>query len=83
MKRAIPILIMLAGCASEPMRQVVEVKVPVIVPCLGEVPTVPVWKFDTIKTDADLFVKVDGLLIEREQRIKYEALLSAAMAGCR
>lgn len=83
MKRAIPLLILLAGCASEPMRQVIEVKVPVTIPCLGEVPTEPLWYFDTVKLEADLFAKVDGLLIEREQRIKFEAELTAAIAGCR
>jgi hypothetical protein len=83
MKRAIPILLLLSGCASEPMRQVIEVKVPVTIPCLGEVPAEPPWHFDTIKPEADLFTKVDGLLIEREQRVKFESELTAAMAGCR
>lgn len=82
MTRILPLLL-LAGCAAQPLQPPLEVQVPVIVPCLGEIPKRPAWEFDRTPKAADLYQKVDALLIEREQRKGYEAGLEAAMAGCR
>lgn len=69
----------LAGCASGPPKQVL---VPVPVYCEVKLPKEPVWATASLAADADIFVKVRALLVERRQRISYEKLLRAAIAGC-
>lgn len=69
----------LAGCAGGPPARVL---VPMPVNCKVDMPKKPVWATSTMAPDADIFVKVRALLVERRQRVTYEKLLEAAIAGC-
>lgn len=71
-----PIFLALAGCTTT---KVVEVKVPVPVPCVVEKVEEPVYPTAQGST---LFERVKVLLAEIELRKGYEAKLKATMAGC-
>lgn len=71
--------LVLAGCASGPPGRVL---VPVPVYCEVAMPKRPVWATASLAQDADIFVKVRALLVERRQRITYEKLLETAIEGC-
>lgn len=71
-----PIFLALTGCATK----MVEVKVPVPVPCVVERVEEPV--FPAVAEDAGLFERVKALLAELELRKGYEAKLKATVAGC-
>lgn len=78
--KIIPILL-LAGCASAPPAPV-RFEVPVMMPCIGEVPLRPVYEFDKLlptATDGEIILAL-GRDWARGQ--KYEMLLEAAIAGC-
>lgn len=75
----------LTGCAGQTpqiVREPYEVKVPVAVPC--KVPTIaaPLFAFDTVTPDDDVYVKGRALLAERTQRAAYETELKAALQAC-
>lgn len=76
------VLLALAGCASAPPASI-RVEVPVMVPCIGEVPARPAYEFDKLPaaaTDGEIILALarDWLLGRR-----YEGDLEAAIAGCR
>lgn len=71
-----PIFLALAGCTTT---KVVEVKVPVPVPCVTEKVEEPVYP---VATGSTLFERVKVLLAEIEMRKAYELKLKAAVAGC-
>lgn len=71
-----PIFLALAGCTTT---KVVEVKVPVSVPCVVEKVEEPVYPTAQGST---LFERVKVLLAEIELRKGYEAKLKATVAGC-
>lgn len=80
MRAAVFLLVLvLAGCGH---RIPAEVRVPVAVPCRVDMPAKPVWATQSLRDDADIFDQVKALLAERRQRIGYERLLEAAIAGC-
>lgn len=72
-----PIFLALAGCTTT---KTVEVKVPVIVPCVTEQVEEPIYP--EVSEDAGLFERVKALLAERELRKGYEERLRAVVAGC-
>ena len=72
-----PIFLALTACGGT---KVVEVKVPVTVPCITETVTEPVYP--TVEGDAGIYERVKVLLAERELRKGYEARLKAQVAGC-
>lgn len=73
---------MLAGCATKaPTTQ--EVKVPVHVPCVGEMPAAPVYEFDKLAPAASDGEKVLALARDWPRGRKYEGELEAVVAGCR
>ena len=79
---AISCAVLLAGCATAPAAPV-RVEVPVMVPCVGEVPQRPDYEFDKLPTTA-----TDGEIILALARDwipgrKYEGKLEAIIAGCR
>ncbi|WP_256675067.1 hypothetical protein [Pseudomonas sp. URMO17WK12:I11] len=76
---------LMAACAgkAEPQVQYVRVEVPVQVPCRTPEVTVPSWAGAGLRITDSLEVKVRALLAERRQRIGYERLMEAAVAGCR
>ena len=80
------ILVLIAGCTSQPVTEpeprVVRVEVPVPVPCQVKAPAVPAWSAEGLRKGDSLEVKVRALLAERRQRIGYERLLVAAVQSC-
>lgn len=78
------LLLLLAGCASNPTIQTVEVKVPVAIPCLpSTMPSKP-----NILANAELSKLADGPLVleiaaERLDLLSYAAQTDAILQGCR
>ena len=75
------LVLMLAGCGSTPPAPV-RVEVPVMVPCVGEVPPRPAYEFDKLPSTA-----TDGEIVLALARYwprgrKYEVELEAVIAGC-
>lgn len=78
---AISCAVLLAGCATVPPAPV-RIEVPVMVPCIGEVPPRLAYEFDKLPATA-----TDGeiiLALARDWSIgrKYEGQLQAVIAGC-
>lgn len=73
----------LAGCASGPPPLPVEVRVPIAVPCLSEVPARPELLTDGALVALDDYRLVLELARDRRLRQAYEAELEAVVAGCR
>ena len=75
----------LAACCPPQLivKEPVEVKVPVPVPCQIQPPQKPIWQLDyPAVRSAGLFVKGNSALIELEQRRQYERELEAALSAC-
>lgn len=73
---------LLAGCTSAPPA-LQRVEVPVMVPCVGEVPARPTYEFDRLpasSTDGELIL---ALARDWTRGRKYEGELEVAIAGCR
>lgn len=69
------------GCASA-LPTPVRVEVPVIVPCVGEVPQRPAYEFDKLlatATDGEIIL---ALARDWARGRKYEAELEAVITGC-
>lgn len=79
---AISCAALLAGCGSAPAAPD-RIKVPLMVPCIGEVPPRPAYEFDKLLPTA-----MDGEIIMALARDwprgrNYEAKLLAVVIGCR
>ncbi|WWQ12965.1 hypothetical protein PQ43W_19 [Ralstonia phage PQ43W] len=78
------LVLLLAGCASEP--QIVykpqRVEVPVAVPCKVKAPDKPTWGLSGASVTDDIYVKGRAALAEILQRQAYEAQLEAAVGAC-
>lgn len=73
---------LLTGCTSAP-RAPVRVEVPVILPCVGEVPRRPAYEFDKLPAAA-----TDGEIVLASARDwargqRYEMELEAVIFGCK
>lgn len=79
---ALLVVVWLTGCATT-VREPVEVKVPVPVPCVSEIPQAPVFAFSQAKFGQPLDEHVALLLADRRQRIGYEAALLGLLEACR
>ncbi len=73
--------LLLASCASAPPATV-EVKVPVIVPCVTVMPARPVFAYRGLAPDASDGEVVLALARDTPLHLKYESELEAALAGC-
>lgn len=81
----IPIIILtvlLAGCATVPPAPV-RVEVPVMVPCMGDVPPRPAYEFDRLPATATGGEIVLALARDWLRGRAYEAQLEVVIAGCR
>lgn len=86
MIRMIRILVssaLLVGCASGPPPLPAEVRVPIAVPCLSEVPVRPDLLLDGALAALDDYRLVLELARDRRRRQGYIAELEAVVAGCR
>ena len=73
----------LCACGSCPTKtELVYVDVPVSVPCVKQVPEKPLFAVSLVKSTDDLPTLVDAYMVERHQRIAYEAKLEAVITGC-
>jgi len=75
------LILLLAGCASAPPAPL-RVEVPVMISCVGEVPTRPVYEFSALAptaTDGDIVL---ALARDWPRGRAYELKLEAAIAGC-
>jgi hypothetical protein len=87
MKYALAVSLILVGCATPktpepPIIRTVEVKVPVQVPCVVQLPTKPVWELDRTPPDSGIFDLAKAAVIEIKQRIQYQIVLEAAAKSC-
>lgn len=74
---------LLAACSPVKVVEVpVEVKVPVMRPCVMGMPTEPVYETTHLQANDSVCAMVDALLIERHQRMAYIKLLQARLTGC-
>jgi hypothetical protein len=72
----------LTGCATKP--PITErVNVPVIVPCVREVPARPAFEFERLTVEASDGAKVLALARDLPRHLKYEGDLVAVVDGCR
>lgn len=78
---AISLAVLLAGCASAPPAPV-RVEVPVMVPCVGEVPARPAYEFDKLSASATDGEIILALARDWARGRKYERDLEVAIAGC-
>ena len=78
---AISCAVLLAGCASTPSA-LVRVEVPVMVPCIGEVPPRPAYEFDKLQTTATDGEIILALARDWLRGRGYEGELEAAIVGC-
>lgn len=75
------LVLLLAGCASAPPAPV-RVEVPVMVPCVGEVPQRPAYEFDKLPaaaTDGEIIL---ALARDWVRGRAYDGVLEAVIAGC-
>lgn len=74
-------VLLLAGCAGEPAREVVEVKVPVAAPCIAQAPVRPTYHFGAGDWPGE---KPAALLLtsDLEAAKQYGVAWEAAAAGC-
>ena len=79
-------LVLLTGCAADPVIEYVdrpvEVKVPVVMPCQAVMPAVVRYATEGLKADDSDFDKIKALLVERRQRETTENELRALLGAC-
>lgn len=83
----IGLALVLAGCQTKqqapvPEPRVVEVQVPVVVPCKIAAVARPAFVVDSLPLGAAIDEQMRALRAERRQRQGYEARLEAAIQGC-
>ena len=74
-------ILALAGCASAPPAPV-RVEVPVMVPCIGDVPQRPAYEFDKLPASATDGEIILALARDWPRGRKYEVKLETVIAGC-
>lgn len=80
------LVVLLGACASSsppvlaPLIQKVEIPIPV--PCKVSIPKVPVFSFDSLIEENDIYEKTRSLLSDRRLHLAYETELLAALNSC-
>lgn len=84
MKRVLVVLTgaLLSGCASTPAPAVQEVAIPVMVPCVKDVPVRPQYEFELLSRTASDGEKVLALARDYLKMLPYEQRLRAVIDGC-
>lgn len=72
---------LLAGCTTVPSAPI-RVDVPLMVPCLGEVPVRPAYEFEQLAPSATDGEIILALARDWMRGRKYEAELIAVISGC-
>lgn len=78
----VAVLLLLVGCGTKPALPPIEVRMPVVVPCLGSVPTRPAYATETLPKSATDIQFGDALAGDWIASRGYEAKLETAIAGC-
>lgn len=78
----VPVVLALTGCASTPP-SVTEVKVPVRVECVKEVPARPTYETEALQKEATDGQKILALVRDWARSRKYEGSLEAVVEGCK
>lgn len=76
----------LSACAfDKPVIQTVvqKVEIPIAVPCKADIPDTPIFFFDSLTVDKDIFEKNKVLLADRELYKAYSAALLTALKSCK
>ncbi len=76
------VMLALVGCTTAPLAPV-RVEVPVMVPCIGEVPQRPAYEFDKLPSTATDGEIILALARDWVRGRNYEGELEAVIAGCR
>lgn len=76
----VSVLVVYAG--NNPAVIVKEVNVPLMVPCLVEIPNAPDFKFSSLQETDSMFTKTKTVLADRQLHIAYEIELVAALKVC-
>jgi hypothetical protein len=82
----IVVALSVSACAfDKPVIQTVvqKVEIPISVPCKAEIPQSPVFNFDSLTIDKDIFEKNKVLLADRELHKAYSAELLTALKSCK
>lgn len=74
------VLALLSGCMHTQVR---EVRIPIPVPCVTEIPVRPALTFEKLPKEAPVFPQVQALLVDRERMGSYEKSLEALLEACR
>lgn len=78
----VPVAMALTGCAST-APVVTEVKVPVRVECIKEVPVRPTYETEALQKEATDGQKVLALVRDWARSRRYEGSLEAVVEGCK
>ena len=84
--RLMPLIaFVLVGCASDPVIQTIiqKVEVPIAVPSKVDTPVMPIFSFEKLSQDQDIFEKTKALLSDRKLHLGYEAELLSALNSCK
>lgn len=81
MVRLLPLLL-LVGCANQVIKEPVEVRVPVPVPCEIKTPLKPVLVTQSLSKDAPRVTWLKERLKDYEKLEGYSQVLEIALAGC-
>lgn len=76
------LLLLLAGCAAQPVVTVRQVKVPVPVACQEPIPTRPVMPTEALQPPVPLDTFAQAAMAEIERREGYEQQLLAGLQAC-
>lgn len=80
--RILLVSLLFAGCASGPQIPK-EIRVPIATPCIDQAPVKPSMLSDAELLALDDYALVIALARDRRVRQGWEAVLEAAVAGCR
>lgn len=72
--------LLLSGCAGP---VVLEVKIPIPVPCVSAIPVRPESALDRLPLEASVFESAKALLVDRERIGAYTGNLEALLEACR
>jgi hypothetical protein len=73
---------LLSGCAATPAPAVQEVAMPVMVPCVKDVPVRPQYEFELLSRTVSDGEKVLALARDYLRMLPYEQRLRAVIDGC-
>lgn len=80
----IPIALLAACGTTQPVVKIVtqQVEVPVAIACKAVTPVPPIFNFDILTEDRDIYDKSRAILADRKLHLGYEAELLAALKSC-